>query len=91
MIKHPDSSAASGFRFELTEEERDAGYAMFLTGPIAGVVSLPSGAAYDVTEDAIPVKLEHVGELHVGIHKAHQAAGRFTNIPVPEVADVSVT
>jgi hypothetical protein len=90
MIKHVDPSSASGFRFELTQEEHDSGMVAFLTGPIAGTISLPSGAAYDVTEDAVAVHKDHVGELHVAIHKAHHAAGRFLDVPVPELADVSV-
>lgn len=90
MIKHVDPSSPSGFRFELTEDERDAGFAAFITGPIAGTIALPSGAAYDVTEDLVAVKEDHIGELHIAIHKAHHAAGRFLDIPVPELADVSL-
>jgi hypothetical protein len=90
MLKHVDPSSASGFRYELTQEEHDSGFVAFLTGPIAGTISLPSGAAYDVTEDCIAVKNEDVGELHVAIHKAHHAAGRFLDAPVPDLADVSL-
>lgn len=83
MIKHVDPSSQSGFRFELTQEEHDAGLAAFLTGPISGTVAIPSGAAYDVTEDAIAVRVEHIAELRTTIHKMHHAAGRFLNSPLP--------
>ncbi len=94
MIRTPlgtNEDGTSRFNYELTQEELDSGYdTAFITGPIAGTIALPSGAAYDVTEWAIPVKSEHVGELHVAIHSAHHAAGRFLDIPVPDVADVAL-
>lgn len=90
MIKHPDPNSQSGFRFELTQEEHDAGLVAFLTGPIAGTIALPNGSAYDVSDDAIPVKAEDVGHLHVAIHRAHHAAGRFLDHPVPALEDVSL-
>ena len=44
MIKHPDGFEADGvtphFRFELTQEEHDNGYALFITGPIGGTIGL---------------------------------------------------
>ena len=65
-------------------------YAIFVTGPISGTMVLPDGTAYDVTPDAIRIPDEHVGELHLAIHKAHHAAGRFLDHPVPHIDDVSV-
>ena len=65
-------------------------YAIFVTGSISGTIVLPDGTAYDVTPDAIRIPEEHVGELHVAIHKAHHAAGRFLDHPVPDKADLSV-
>jgi hypothetical protein len=97
MIKHPDGvntdrdgNETPRFRYELTQQEHDDGFALFVTGPIAGTFVV-DGTSYDVTEWAIPVKTEHVGPLHIAIHRAHQAAGRFLDSPVPELADVSVT
>jgi hypothetical protein len=93
MLKHPEGTNPDGtdrFRYELTEQEVADGYALFVTGPISGTVALPSGSAYDVTEYAIPVKTEDVGPLHVAIHKAHHAAGRFLDLPVPALEDVSI-
>jgi hypothetical protein len=85
----PDGTAT--FNFELTQEEHDAGYVAFVTGPIInGTISLPSGAAYDVTENIIPVKREHVGELHIAIHKLHHAAGRMLDVPVPALSEVEL-
>jgi hypothetical protein len=91
VLKHIDPTSPSGFRFELTQEEHDAGMVAFLTGPIAGTISLPSGGAYDVTEDAVAVHRYHVGEFHVALHKAHHAAGRFLDAPVPELEAVSLS
>ena len=90
MLKHLDETTPTGFRFELTGEEHAAGMVAFLTGPISGTVVVDDGTTYDVTEFAIPVPREHVGMLHVAIHKAHHAAGRFLDHPVPELADVSL-
>ncbi len=94
MIKHNDGTNEDGtprFRFELTQEEHDAGLVAFVTGPISGTIGISDGSAYDVTEWAIPVKREHVGEMHVAIHKSHHAAGRFTDAPLPDAADLSLT
>lgn len=86
---NPDGSPH--FNYELTQQEHDDGYALYITGPISGTVSVADGTAYDVTEYAIPVKREHVGHLHVAIHKAHHAAGRYLDAPVPSLADVEVS
>lgn len=93
MIKHTGQDTPSGFRFELTQEERDAGFVALITGPISGTIGIFDGAenhAYDVTDDHIAVKAEHLGLLKLAIHKAHHAAGRFLDVPVPDVADVSL-
>lgn len=90
MIKHPDPNSPSGFRYELTPEELKAGHAAFITGPISGTIALSTGSAYDVSEEIIPVKYEDVGHLHVAIHRAHHAAGRFLDVPVPDVASLSL-
>ena len=85
MIKHPDPSSPSGLRFELTDEDVAAGNsAALLTGPISGTMSLADGTAYDVTEEAIAVKPEHVAELEHAIHRAHHAAGRFLDAPLTQ-------
>lgn len=85
MIKHPDGAEADGtprFRFELTREEMDAGLnTAFLTGPISGTIAL-GDVSYDVTENAIAIKAEHIELLQSAIHKAHHAAGRFLDSPV---------
>jgi hypothetical protein len=86
-ITNPDGTPR--FHYELTQAELDDGYAVFVTGPIAGDIAV-AGTAYDVSEGAIPVKVEHVGALHIAIHKAHHAAGRFLDVPVPDVKDVSL-
>lgn len=79
------------FNYTLTQQEHDAGYVAFMVGPvISGTVSLPNGAAYDVSETAIPVKYEDVGHMHIALHKQHHAAGRFLEHPVPDLADVSL-
>jgi hypothetical protein len=84
MIKHPDSNSPSGFRYELETSDVSAGRSVaFLTGPISGTMSLPDGSAYDVSEEVIAVAPEHVHELHRAIHKAHHAAGRFLDAPLP--------
>jgi hypothetical protein len=93
MLKQQEGSNPDGtphWHYTLTQEEHDAGYAALFTGPIAGTLSLPDGAAYDVSEDCIPVKAEHVGELHLAIHRAHHAAGRFLDVPLPELKDVAL-
>ena len=85
MIKHPDPNAPSGFRFELTQDDAASGHTVaMLTGPISGTMSLADGSAYDVTEDAIPVKPEHLAELQTAIHRAHHAAGRFLDAPLTQ-------
>jgi hypothetical protein len=69
--------------YELTQEEFDAGLtAALLTGPISGTISLSDGAAYDVTEDWIACREEHVGPLQHHIHKRHLAAGK--DVPAHE-------
>lgn len=82
------------FHYELTQEEFDAGYTVaFHTGPIlTGTISLgeADNAIYDVTEACIPVKAEHVGHLHIAIHRAHHAAGRHLDVAVPDLAAVSL-
>ena len=86
--QNPDGSPH--FAFELTQAEVDAGLVAFMTGPIAGVVTLDDGTRYDVTDGAIPLLAEHVGLLHVAIHRAHHANGRFLDIPIPALADVQL-
>lgn len=84
MLKHDDPNAPSGFRYELTQEEFDSGLTTaFFTGPISGTVGIP-GAAYDVTEDVIAVRPEHVEALQLAIHRTHHAAGRFLDAPLPD-------
>ena len=85
MIKHPDPNAPSGFRFELTQDDIAAGHTVaLLTGPISGTMSLADGSAYDVSEEAIPARPEHVEELEHAIHRAHHAAGRFLDAPLTQ-------
>lgn len=84
MIVHPDPSSPSGKRYELTADEMATGLtAAFLTGPISGTIAMADGAAYDVTDEVIPVRPEHVKELQLAIHKSHHAAGRFLDAPLP--------
>jgi hypothetical protein len=93
MVRHVEGVGDDGtprFRYELTQEGHDAGYVAFLTGPISGTIAV-GDTAYDVTENAIAVKKEHVGPLHLAIHKAHHAAGRFLDAPLPELAEVSLS
>lgn len=91
MDKHQDSSSPSGFRYELTEEDVANGLVAFAPGPLVnGAVSLPDGTVYDITEEYIAVKHEHVGELHLAIHRMHRAVGRHLDVPVPELEDVSL-
>lgn len=78
------------FDYRLTDEELAAGYTQLLmTGPIAGTIVMKDGTAYDVTEYAIAVKAAHAetadgpGELQLAILKAHHAAGRFLDSPLP--------
>jgi hypothetical protein len=95
MIKTPtgeiNPDGSERFHYELTAEDMDAGRTVaFITGPIAGTMSMPDGEAYDVTDNIIAVKPEHVGHLHVAIHKAHHAAGNLLDVDVPDVDDVSL-
>jgi hypothetical protein len=88
MIKHPDGvdekTGEPRFRYEMTQEEFDGGHTVaLLTGPIGGTIGLADGTAYDVSEGAIAVKPEHLEELTLSIHKAHHAAGRFLDSPLP--------
>lgn len=85
---NPDGSTR--FHYELTQEEHDDGYVALLTGPISGTLAVPDGTGYDVSEGAVAVRREHVGHLHVAILKAHHAAGRFLEQPVPDLEDVSL-
>jgi hypothetical protein len=66
------------YDLEAHEEEQVANGVLvpMLTGPVAGVISV-GDAAYDVTDEWILVQREHVGPLHVAIHKAHHASGRL--------------
>lgn len=92
MIKHFDPASPSNFRFELTQEEHDAGFVAFATGPlVAGSVSTIDGTVYDVTEDAVAVHRSHVGEMHLAIHRMHHAAGRYLDVPLPALEDVSLS
>lgn len=93
MIKHDDGTNLDGtprYRFELTQDEVDGGIGAFWTGPISGTIMV-DGTSYDVTDDYIPVKVEHIGPLHLAIHSAHHKAGRMTDAPMPELPDVSVS
>ena len=84
VIKHNDATSPSGLRFELEASDVANGHsALMLTGPISGTMALSDGSAYDVTEEAIAVKPEHLDELQRTIHKAHHAAGRFLDVPLP--------
>jgi hypothetical protein len=94
MIKTPQGTNEDGtprYNFELTQDEVDQGLVAFVTGPISGTIAMADGTAYNVTDWAIPVQAIHVGQLHVAIHQAHHAAGRFLDQPVPDAADLSVT
>ena len=85
----PDPTHPSGINSALEEDDIAAGKTVaYLAGPlIQGTIVLPDGSAYDVTPAAIAVKPEHVNALHTAIHKAHHAAGRFLDVPVPDEAD----
>jgi hypothetical protein len=87
--QNPDGSPY--FHYELTQDEVDAGFVAFMTGPIAGVLTLDDGTRYDVTDYAIPVKAEHVRQLQVKVHEAHHANGRFLDVPVPALEDVQLS
>lgn len=82
-IEGVNADGSQRFNYELTAEEAEAGMTAMITGPIAGTISMADGTAYDVTEWAVPVHQDHVDELHQSIHKAHHAAGRFLDVPVP--------
>jgi len=85
MIAHNDPTSASGIRYELEASEMASGHSvMLLTGPVSGTMAISDGSAYDVTPEVIAVKPEHRDELLRTIHKAHHAAGRFLDVPVPE-------
>ena len=74
----------SGLHAELTQAEFDAGFTHAMwTGPLSGTIVLRDGSAYDVTPEAIAAKPEHALELEYAIHKAHHAAGRFLDAPLP--------
>ena len=80
----PDASAPNGTNFELTQEEFDAGLThVVMTGPISGTLALSTGNAYDVTPDYVAIHPEEHDELTLAIHKAHHAAGRFLDAPLP--------
>jgi hypothetical protein len=71
--KNPDGSPR--FHFDWRNDPDFLGAILF-TGPISGTISLSDGAAYDVTDDIIQCKPEHVGPLQHHIHLRHVAAGR---------------
>lgn len=74
-------------RSRVTDWEGDhkAGMALFFPGPlISGMLQLPTGAEYDVTEPEILVKREHVKALQRAIHAEHHRQGRFLAYPIPE-------
>ena len=84
MIVTPDSTHPSGKHTAHTPEELAEGKIDILqTGPISGTIVLADGSAYDVSDDHIAVKPEHRDELTLAIHKAHHAAGRFLDAPLP--------
>lgn len=85
LIKSPGSPKEDGSprsNFNGMHVDPDV-YAFLYTGPIAGTFVV-DGESYDVTEDVIPVKHEHLAALNLAIHKAHHAAGRFLDAPLPK-------
>ena len=79
-----DANAPDGTNHAITQEEWEAGLTVALrTGPINGTVVLKDGSAYDLAPYHIAVKPEHLDELLLAIHRAHHAAGRFTETPLP--------
>jgi hypothetical protein len=87
----PDPTHPSGKNTTLTPEEMASGHTvLFLTGPVGGTVSLAGGHAYDVTEDVIAVKPEHLHELAGSILKMQQATGKLLDVK-PEDALVGLT
>lgn len=84
VTPHPCEELPNRTNYELTAEEVAAGFShVVITGPISGTISLADGSAYDVTPYHIAIKPEHADELHLAIHKAHHAAGRFLDSPLP--------
>ena len=88
---HPETNQIVGqgvqgatpeYEFELSPEEVGAGYRLMLTGPISGTFFIED-EAYDVTDRVVAVKQEHAAALAYEIHKAHHAAGRFLDAPLP--------
>jgi hypothetical protein len=66
-------------------------HTLFATGPIAGVITLDDGTQYDVTEDYVGVRIEHAEELGVRIKVAHNAEGRFLDVPAAPEGEASPT
>lgn len=85
ITPHPCDELPNRVNFELTEEEMAAGQTVALmTGPISGTIALSDGSAVDVTPYYATVKEENRDEALLAIHKAHHAAGRFLDAPLPK-------
>ena len=86
MAKHligTNEDGSARFHYNFAEDgDNFLGVALF-TGPISGTLAMRDGTAYDVSENVIHCKPEHLEELKLTIHKAHHAAGRFFDVPVP--------
>lgn len=99
MIKTQVGTQQNGsprYNFEFTQEEMDAGHVALKTGPlVSGVISVPDAsspdgnAMYDITDDFIAVKAEHLPHVHQTIHRMHHAAGRFLDVPVPSLEELT--
>ena len=85
ITPHPCEELPNRVNYELTQEEFDAGQTVALmTGPIAGTIVLSSGSAVDVTPYYAAVREEDRQEALLAIHRAHHAAGRFMDAPLPQ-------
>ena len=84
ITPHPCEELPNRVNYELTAEELAAGQTTALmTGPISGTIALSDGSAVDVTPYYAAVKEENREEAQLAIHKAHHAAGRFLDAPLP--------
>jgi hypothetical protein len=69
--------ATRSFKYGAEGDINVTTHKIVMTGPIAGVLTLPNGNQYDVTDDYIGVSNEDHDALCEAIHASHVAEGRY--------------
>ena len=88
MGDNPDGSP--NFHFDFSDLDITT-HGVVLTGPINGVISVPSGNSYNVNPFAIPVLLGDIEPLQTAITQAHVDAWTFGPDFVPGDPNVAIT